>query len=212
MIPRRTENVIRSLITWFSVVMVLVISPASAQKKKSPPTRQDSVKVLPFTGEVAEEKKENDKTVPQEEIDRVLAATRGFTSDKLSIFSASEQSKILQQIAEYVGVPYEVGGNSKDGIDCASFVALVYKNAVGAELPRSSTDQFYFCESPSDKEAHFGDLVFFNTTGRRASHVGIFMGNQLFAHASVSIGVTISTLESSYFKKRFEGVRRLRRE
>ncbi|MEK6756128.1 MAG: NlpC/P60 family protein [Bacteroidota bacterium] len=212
MIPRRTENGIWGAITWISVVMFLVMTPAYAQKKKSPSIRQDTVKVLPFSAEVVEERKENDETVPQEEIDRVLAATRGFTSDKLSIFSASEQSKILQQIAEYVGVPYEVGGNSKDGIDCGSFVALVYKNAVGAELPRSSSDQLYFCQSPSDNEAHFGDLVFFNTTGRRGSHVGIFMGNQLFAHASVSIGVTISTLESSYYKKRFEGVRRLRRE
>jgi cell wall-associated NlpC family hydrolase len=105
-----------------------------------------------------------------------------------------------------------VGGKSKDGVDCATFVALVYENAVGMKLPESSVDQFYRSRVIPRNEAHFGDLVFFNTTGRRGSHVGIYLADQLFAHASVSLGVTISTLESSYYRDRFEGPRRLPRE
>jgi cell wall-associated NlpC family hydrolase len=170
------------------------------------------VKVLPFSTEVEQERKENDRKLSQEEIDRLLAGTRGFAADKLSAFSAAEQSRIMALIAEYAGVPYEVGGKSKDGVDCATFVALVYENAVGMKLPESSVDQFYRSRVIPRNEAHFGDLVFFNTTGRRGSHVGIYLADQLFAHASVSLGVTISTLESSYYRDRFEGPRRLPRE
>jgi cell wall-associated NlpC family hydrolase len=55
----------------------------------------------------------------------------------------------------------------------------------------------------------FGDLVFFNTTGRAPSHVGIYIEDYLFAHASVSSGVTISSLESTYYKGRYVGARRI---
>jgi cell wall-associated NlpC family hydrolase len=58
-------------------------------------------------------------------------------------------------------------------------------------------------------ELKFGDLIFFNTTGDRASHVGIYLGDDLFAHASVSFGVTISSLQSSYYAKRYETARRI---
>lgn len=207
----RTRIGILRFISGSCVLLSLVITPTYAQKVKSPSAKRDTMKVLALPAEVQQERKENDKLLPQEEIDRVLAGTRGFDADRHSVFTASEQSKIMEQISEYAGVPYAVGGDSKDGVDCGSFVALVYKNATGLELPRTSTDQFYHCPAVPGNEAHFGDLVFFNTTGQHGSHVGIYIGNRLFAHASVSIGVTISTLESTYYKNRFEGVRRLPR-
>jgi cell wall-associated NlpC family hydrolase len=58
-------------------------------------------------------------------------------------------------------------------------------------------------------DLQFGDLVFFNTTGRSPSHVGIYIEDDLFAHASVSYGVTISSLESTYYRKRYVGARRV---
>ncbi len=206
---RHTKGILG--LAWLCSLVFASTEIVSGQMQQTRPRQQDTLKVLPSTVEVAQEKRENDKKLPQEEIDRLMAGTRGFESDRLSIFSAAEQSKIMQQIAEYAGVPYEVGGNSKDGVDCGSFVALVYRNAAGMELPAASVDQFHYSQPVKTGEGHFGDLVFFNTTGRRGSHVGIYLGNQLFAHASVSIGVTISTLESSYYKKRYEGVRRLPR-
>jgi len=206
----RHTGAIRAVV-WMCGLVFASTNIMMGQMQQARPRQQDTVRVLPFTAEVAQEKKENDKTLPQEEIDRLMAGTRGFESDRLSTFSAAEQSKIMQQIAEYAGVPYEVGGNSKGGVDCGSFVALVYRNAAGMELPAASVDQFHYAQPIKAGDGHFGDLVFFNTTGRRGSHVGIYLGNQLFAHASVSIGVTISTLESSYYKKRYEGVRRLPR-
>lgn len=209
MIKHKLRSRVAGVVVVF-YILAFIVGSLQAQTKEI--ARRDTLKVLSFAKQVEEEKKENDKMVPREEIERLLAGTRGFAADKLSAFSASEQSRIMQQISEYAGVPYKVGGNSKDGVDCGSFVALVLKNAVGLELPASSQDQFYYCRDLADGSGHFGDLVFFNTTGRRASHVGICLGNELFAHASVSLGVTISTLESSYFKKRFEAIRRPPRE
>ncbi len=85
----------------------------------------------------------------------------------------------------------------------------VYKNSVGKTLPRSSGEQFKMGIPVTYRDLKFGDLVFFNTTGEVASHVGIYLGDDLFAHASVSLGVTISSLESFYYKQRYEGARRI---
>jgi len=76
-------------------------------------------------------------------------------------------------------------------------------------LPRSSYEQSKMGAAVELSELKFGDLIFFNTTGERASHVGIYLGDDLFAHASVLLGVTISSLQSSYYVKRYECARRI---
>jgi len=86
---------------------------------------------------------------------------------------------------------------------------LVYKNSIAKPLPRTSSEQFKLGSAIEYADLKFGDLVFFNTTGESASHVGIYLGDDLFAHASISLGVTISSLESSYYKKHYEGARRI---
>jgi len=94
-------------------------------------------------------------------------------------------------------------------MDCSAFTAHVYQTAVGCSLPRSTADQYTIGRSVRGGRLRFGDLLFFNTTGESPSHVGIFIGDDLFAHASVSYGVTISSLQSSYYKKRYIGARRI---
>jgi cell wall-associated NlpC family hydrolase len=94
-------------------------------------------------------------------------------------------------------------------MDCSGYTMVVYQNGLGTSLPRSSAAQAAVGVPVRYEDLKFGDLVFFNTTGTPASHVGIYLGDDLFAHASVSLGVTISSLESSYFKKRYEGARRV---
>jgi cell wall-associated NlpC family hydrolase len=76
-------------------------------------------------------------------------------------------------------------------------------------LPRSTTGQYHEGVRVKRHELRFGDLVFFNTTGRRPSHVGIYIEDDLFVHASVNFGVTISSMESTYYKDRFVGARRI---
>lgn len=119
------------------------------------------------------------------------------------------RDRLLLDVVSYLGVPYRYGGASKKGVDCSGFTSRVYASAADLTLPRSTREQFTVGTRVRRSELRFGDLVFFNTTGRTPSHVGIYIEDDLFAHASVSDGVTFSSLESEYYKKRFVGARRV---
>lgn len=120
------------------------------------------------------------------------------------------QNAIVREVLNYIGIPYKKGGEGDKGIDCSAFVMIVFKNVFGIVLPRSSFEQFKVGKLVKGFDSlKVGDLVFFNTTGRVASHVGIYIGNGLFAHASVKDGVTISSIYSTYYRKRFNGAKRI---
>lgn len=117
--------------------------------------------------------------------------------------------KMMDAILAWMGTPYEFGGESRSGIDCSAFTREMFKQTAGIELPRT-TDQQVKIGSPVQKDdLLFGDLIFFNTTGQNPSHVGIYIGDDMFAHASVSAGVTLSSMYSSYYKKRYTEARRV---
>ncbi|MCD6407728.1 LysM peptidoglycan-binding domain-containing protein, partial [bacterium] len=119
------------------------------------------------------------------------------------------RSEVVEEALSYINVPYKLGGASKKkGVDCSSFIQLVYKK-FGFELPRTSYYQYKqgICIKLEDAEP--GDLVFFRR-GRYVGHVGIYLGNNLFIHASdKQKRVTISSLEKPYFKKHFVCVKRI---
>lgn len=119
------------------------------------------------------------------------------------------RDRLLLDVISYLGVPYVYGGTSRKGVDCSGFTSRVYSTAADVALPRSTREQFTVGTKVPRGELRFGDLVFFNTTGKSPSHVGIYIEDDLFAHASVSDGVTFSSLESEYYKKRFVGARRV---
>ncbi len=117
--------------------------------------------------------------------------------------------KLLEAVDEWYGTRYRFGGTGKSGIDCSAFVRAVYKMAFGITLPRTAREQFRVSEAKISKsELKQGDLVFFNTTGG-ISHVGVYLGNNRFAHASSSKGVTVNGLDEKYFASRYLGARRL---
>ena len=124
------------------------------------------------------------------------------------------KEKILMEIIRYLNTPYKWGGNSKNGIDCSAFTQTVYKNTLSIELLRSAKEQYTQGEEIDDRDdLQFGDLVFFNTRrGVKPGHVGIYIGDDLFAHASSKKGVTISSLNHSYYHSRFMGGRRIKHE
>lgn len=121
-------------------------------------------------------------------------------AEKLTIFSR-----------KMLNIPYKFGGNSILGIDCSAYVKKVY-GLLGIELPRTAREQFKVNESETIEKGDLsiGDLVFFRTYASFPSHVGIYLGNNLFIHAS-SRGkkVTIDSLETPYYLKRFIGGKRL---
>ncbi|HEY4611689.1 MAG TPA: C40 family peptidase [Bacteroidota bacterium] len=161
------------------------------------------------TNFVEEDKKENDVPVDPAVTESIISGARDFTREKNEALSNLESARLMREISKYMGVPYLLGGESGQGLDCSAYTRQVYSAALKKELPRTSRDQFGVGSPVGLDDLKFGDLVFFNTTGESASHVGIYLGDDLFAHASVSFGVTISSLESSYYKKRYEGAKRI---
>ena len=159
--------------------------------------------------EAEEEVKETDKKPRTKEVDSIANGERDFRKEKNTAIKPLDQSKMMREISKFMGVPYVHGGAGTDGMDCSGYTMIVYKNAIGKLLPRSSAEQSKLGTTVELNNLKFGDLIFFNTTGESASHVGIYLGDDLFAHASVSFGVTISSLQSSYYAKRYETARRI---
>jgi len=103
------------------------------------------------------------------------------------------KDKLMMKIIELRDSPYKYGGNTKDGLDCSAFTRMIYNTTFSFELPRSAREQYQIGKKINEKDSlEIGDLVFFNTSRRRKpGHVGIYLGENLFVHASTSLGVTI---------------------
>lgn len=113
--------------------------------------------------------------------------------------------KLYSFIDDWYGVRYRLGGNDKSGIDCSAFVQQLYGNVFNIDLVRTSFDQYNSVTYVWHKtELHEGDLVFFRTRGKHITHVGVYLMNSYFVHASTS-GVMISSLKEGYWSQRFAG-------
>ncbi len=185
-------------------------SPRFTDREKKPEAKSTERKGARFSSKEAEEEtKENTKKVDPAEIENIKTGGRDFKKEKNPAIKPLDQSKMMREISKYMGVPYVYGSASANGMDCSGYTMTVYKNAMDIALPRSASEQSKVGTSVKYENLKFGDLVFFNTTGQSDSHVGIYLGDDLFAHASVSLGVTISSLESFYYQKRYEEARRI---
>ncbi len=159
-----------------------------------------------------EEAREDDKKVDLTRLKRELTSRPTPTATyRNNTPEGMNRDRVLLDILSYLGVPYEFGGENLKGVDCSGFTSAIYASAVDRQLPRSTVSQYRAGLPVAQNDLQFGDLVFFNTTGYPPSHVGIYIEDDLFAHASVSSGVTISSLESTYYRKRYVGARRILR-
>ncbi|ULO10145.1 C40 family peptidase [Paenibacillus sp. 19GGS1-52] len=122
--------------------------------------------------------------------------------------SAFADSKMDKVIDKAIGTKYVTGGISTNGFDCSGFTMYVF-DKIGIDLPHQSGSQYQMGSAISRDDLRPGDLVFFNTTGKGVSHVGIYVGEGKFAHASSSRGVTISSLSDSYYVNRYVGAKRI---
>jgi cell wall-associated NlpC family hydrolase len=142
-----------------------------------------------------------------------LAETGTRNDGKLSFlehYSNAAQDVILKGL-EFIGIRYRMGGNSPDaGLDCSSYVQLVYREAAGLILPRTAREQAKAGKEVGKAELKPGDLVFFNTMRRAFSHVGIYLGDHYFLHApSVGGAIRLESMQNSYWVQRYNGARRL---
>jgi LysM repeat protein len=130
---------------------------------------------------------------------------KGLTeSEEISL-----KDKLILFARKFINIPYRFGGNSLLGIDCSAFVQKVY-GMIGVNLPRSAREQFHEGRLVDSEELSIGDLVFFRTYAPFPSHVGIYLGDNLFIHAS-SRGkrVTIDNITEPFYIKRFIGAKRV---
>ncbi|MFD0794609.1 C40 family peptidase [Mucilaginibacter litoreus] len=116
--------------------------------------------------------------------------------------SATSNMKLFHFVYDWIGTPYRFGGSSRKGIDCSAFTKQLYSDVFNLSLRRSSRDMFSMVNPISKDDLKEGDLVFFKIHSRKISHVGIYLGNNRFAHAS-SRGVAISNLDEAYYKRYF---------
>ncbi|MFN7911742.1 MAG: C40 family peptidase [Bacteroidota bacterium] len=119
-----------------------------------------------------------------------------------------EKSKLYSFITEWYGTPYKYGGCDKNGTDCSCFTHLLFKQVYNRTIERSSGDIYKACDKIKRSHLKEGDLVFFVTNGKGISHVGVFLKDEKFVHASTSKGVMISSLTEAYFEKTFYGAGR----
>lgn len=131
-----------------------------------------------------------------------------YKKEKKTAYKSSNKQadSVLREAKKYLGTPYKYGGTTKSGMDCSGLVINAY-NAAGIQMPRISRDQANEGKEIKLKDVREGDLVFFNTSGSRISHVGIVEdvknGEVFFIHSSSSKGVIVSSIEETYWSKRF---------
>jgi murein DD-endopeptidase / murein LD-carboxypeptidase len=106
-------------------------------------------------------------------------------------------------INEWYGVPYKFAGRSKNGVDCSDFASLLYEKAYGLSLSGTCVNMLEQCKPVKETDLKEGDLVFFKINSKEPSHVGVYLQNSKFVHASVHSGVVISDLTQVYYKKYF---------
>lgn len=118
-------------------------------------------------------------------------------------YSASDNNALYEAINSWLGVPYKYGGTDRNGIDCSAFVGTIYKQVYGVTLNRTANDMLRNVTLIAKSKLREGDIVFFTNRNGKVSHVGIYLKEGLFAHASTSNGVSVSRLDDIYWQKHF---------
>ena len=133
---------------------------------------------------------------------------------KLSRATNSNRKKemFLNEIISYLNTPYRYGGETRSGIDCSAFTQNVYFNSLQIQIPRTAREQYKAWRIFKDLDnLRFGDLIYFDTSERYfPGHVGIYLDDNLFAHASSSKGVIVSSLNNNYYANKFVGANRVK--
>jgi murein DD-endopeptidase / murein LD-carboxypeptidase len=117
--------------------------------------------------------------------------------------NGSENPMLLNEIARWLGTPYRFGGENQNGIDCSAFALIVYREVYGVDLERMTVNMAQRAQRINRQHLREGDLIFFRINQQRISHVGIYISNNKFAHASTRMGVIISDMDEEYYRKRF---------
>jgi cell wall-associated NlpC family hydrolase len=128
--------------------------------------------------------------------------------DRNSIYESFEKRKLLvERLNDWMGVRYRLPGRSRQGVDCSNFASIITQEVLNMQIPAgSATQATLFPRIDKKEDLQFGDFVFFtgrNRKSKRIGHVGIYIGNGLFAHSSTSRGVIYSHISEGYYEQRY---------
>lgn len=193
------------------------------KKSRKAKTFIDGIEVTP--GSVVKSKHKPNTTKQTDSVaaepTKVTKPTANYTNTNASFLQNKYAEKIgvnageltnenlLAKIDEWWGVRYCMGGMSKRCVDCSAFMQVLFTEVFATNIPRTAAEQHNFSNRIDKSELQMGDLVFFATYTRGASHVGLYLGNNKFVHASTSQGVMISDLNDTYWKPRYYGSGRI---
>lgn len=163
----------------FALFLSTSIATVQAQTKAAPTSTQES-------------SDDQDKSLVKDYLSQIMGVALSTTSNV----------KLFQFVYDWIGTPYRFGGTSRKGIDCSAFTKELYSKVFNLTIRRNSRDIFSMVSPVKKDELKEGDLVFFKIHSRSISHVGIYLGNNKFAHAS-SKGVAISNLDDDYYSHFF---------
>lgn len=152
------------------------------------------------------------KTVALSSDSANVAAMRNyFSAYGLNPDSATTR-KLYELVYEWKGTRYQYAGHSKKGVDCSGFANELYTQCYDTTLPGGCANIYTMVDTVHRDSLREGDLLFFKIRKGQISHVGVYLGNRHFAHASVHSGVTVSSLDEAYYRKYYFTAGRLKKK
>jgi len=214
---------VKTLIVSFGLLGITGFNPVCAQKSKQS-THHSSKSEVKFlddifldippspTEKLAKVSEPVIETIKSERISSSSIESLSKLQFKYAILLDAEVEQVqnielFQNIDNWLGTRYRFGGTTKAGIDCSAFVQALFSAQYKKGMPRTTKEQYDATMPITREELKEGDLIFFNTRGG-VSHVGMYLQNNKFVHASTSEGVTITSLDDSYWSKRIVGFSR----
>lgn len=143
-------------------------------------------------------------TKTSEPLNNSLTLLKKKYAEKLGVSEADiKNEKLYQFINDWYGVKYKYGGKDKAGVDCSGLTAALYLAVYKKTISSNTKDLVGEVKKIKESDLNEGDLVFFNTNGKSISHVGVYLQNHKFVHASTKKGVMISDMNEPYFKQTY---------
>jgi lipoprotein Spr len=186
-------KVFRTLSFGCLVVSILAIGACSGQKRaKKPSSRSTHSSSRPSPSKAVSNASSSGTKYKSKYAQQLGVEPSQLKSERLYAF-----------INEWEGIPYRYGGTSKTGVDCSGFVGALYREVYSKNLPRTTSEIGKVAKSVSKSNLSEGDIVIFDINGKKGSHMGVYLANNKFVHASTSKGVVISDLNNPYYVKAF---------